>query len=96
MRPLTAEQVLLVADEVCRVFGCHVADYGRLAACAAATSAHFHGVAVWEHRSPTPGYLEDLVAALAPLSSHNDALGVALAQICTPSTSAREEDERSG
>ena len=46
MRGLSAEQMLLIADEVCAAHGVRVRDFAALAAAAAVSSASFHGVRV--------------------------------------------------
>lgn len=77
-RPLTPEQLLLIADEFCAVHRARVRSFAALAAAAAAPGARLHGVAVFDSPAAAGQALEEAVAKLAPLNDKNEAF----ARVC--------------
>ena len=70
-RSLSAEQLLLIADEVCRSERVSVVDYGFVAAAAAVTGAQFDGVPVFQSVRAARKSLEQAIVLLEPLSGAN-------------------------
>ncbi|GAB2516822.1 hypothetical protein CATRI_00035 [Corynebacterium atrinae] len=75
MRPLSPEQLLLVADEFCEFHRCQVRSFSALVAAAVVPGARLDGV--WVHASvPTAAAaLEETVVQLQPLDRHNTEFG---------------------
>ena len=71
-RPLTPEQLLLIADEFCAVHRVRVRNFAALAAAAAVPGARLHGVAVFDSPDAAGRALEETVVKLAPLNDKNE------------------------
>lgn len=72
LRGLSAEQVLLIADELCARFPDSIRDYSALAAIAAATTARFRGIPVHKDPESQASYAYQCILKLQPLGSRND------------------------
>lgn len=81
MRGLSAEQMLLIADEVCAAHGVRVRDFAALAADAAVSSASFHGVRVDDSPAVMAERVATTITALRPLSGRNGQLAAATRRI---------------
>lgn len=71
LRSLSAEQLLLIADEVCHSERVSVVDYGFVAAAAAVTGAQFDGVPVFQSVRAARKSLEQAIVLLEPLRGAN-------------------------
>lgn len=71
-RPLTPEQLLLIADEFCAVHRVRVRNFAALAAAAAVPGARLHGVAVFDSTAAAGQALGETVVSLVPLSGKNE------------------------
>ena len=81
MRGLSAEQMLLIADEVCAAHGEQVRDFAALAAAAAVSSASFHGVRVDDSPVVMAERVAATLTALKPLSGRNGQLAAVTRRI---------------
>lgn len=72
MKGLSFEQMVLIADEVCAHTDARIRSYPALAACAATTNAHLHGVPLHHHVMQMTKILRDHIRALRPLTHDND------------------------
>lgn len=81
MRGLTAEQLLIIADEVCATCTASVQKFAALSAASAVSTANFHGVAVHGSVEDMARAVAQTIGSLRPLSSHNDVLAEATARI---------------
>lgn len=77
-RPLTPEQLLLIADEFCAVHRVRMRSFAALVAAAAVPGARLHGVAVFDSPAAAGRALEETVVKLAPLNDKNEAF----ARVC--------------
>lgn len=74
MKGLSAEQMLAIADEVCRIYKVRVRSFAALAACAAVPGARIHGAPVFDSSDAAAAQLRQTILALGPLTGHNDVL----------------------
>lgn len=72
MRGMSADQLLLVADEVCAHNHVSVRDYAALAAAAATTTASINGVPVHRSVRAAKRSLGQAIVALRPLTGANE------------------------
>ncbi|MCK7642648.1 TetR family transcriptional regulator [Corynebacterium antarcticum] len=81
VRPLTPEQLLIIADEVTAVHRVRVRDHALLAGAAAVTSASYLGIPVHRDIRSAAAALSEAIIRLAPLDGANDVLADAAAEI---------------
>ncbi len=72
---LTAEQMLLIADEFCDIHRVTVRDFGALVAAAAVAGARIDGIPVHDHPAAAGDALADTIRRLEPLSGFNREFG---------------------
>ena len=72
---ITAEQLLLIADEYCAIHRVTVRDFGALVAAASVPGARINGIPVYADRVNAGEALARAVARLEPLSDHNREFG---------------------
>lgn len=70
-RPLTPEQLLLIADEFCDAHRVSVRDFSALVAAAAVSGARIDAVPVHASPSSAADALARTIVALEPLSARN-------------------------
>lgn len=75
MRPLSPEQLLLIADEFCGFHRCQVRSFSALVAAAAVPGARLDGVWVHASVSAAAAALQEAVSQLRPLDRHNAEFG---------------------
>ncbi|MEZ2121980.1 MULTISPECIES: TetR family transcriptional regulator [unclassified Corynebacterium] len=81
VRPITPEQLLIIADEVIAIHRVHVRDYALLAGAAAVTAAAYGGVRVHQDVRSAADALSEAIIRLAPLDDANDVLADAAAEV---------------
>ncbi|MCK7662640.1 TetR family transcriptional regulator [Corynebacterium sp. CCM 9185] len=81
VRPLTSEQLLIIADEVAAVHRVRVRDHALLAGAAAVTSASYLGIPVHRDVRSAAAALSEAIIRLAPLDGANDIFADAAAEI---------------
>lgn len=72
---LTAEQMLIIADEFCEAHRIHVQDFAALVAAAAVPGAQISGIPIHVNASAAGRALAIAVARLEPLSDYNREFG---------------------
>lgn len=80
LRGLSAEQVLLIADELCLRFPDRIRSFSALCAVAATSTARLHGVPVHQDPESQAQSAYDAVISLEPLVSRNDILAATIKQ----------------
>lgn len=81
MKPLTPEQLLIIADECCTAWGTTVRSYSAVCAAAAIPGARIAGVPVFDSPTAAARALARGIERLAPLSADNDLFAHAAADI---------------
>lgn len=78
LRGLSAEQVLLIADELCLRFPDKIRDFAALSAVAATTTARLHGFPIHHDPESQAQSAYNAVISLQPLVSRNDILAATI------------------
>ncbi|WP_342318757.1 TetR family transcriptional regulator [Corynebacterium mayonis] len=81
MKPLSPEQLLAIADEICGVYKVRIRSFGALAACAAVPGARIHGVAVFDSPLAAGTELGEAIIKLEPLTAANDVLAKVASEV---------------
>lgn len=72
MRPLTADQLLIIVDEFCTRHPVRVRSFAALAAAAAVPAARLRGVRVFDSVSDAKKALMQTIVRLSPLTGENE------------------------
>ncbi|MDO4684977.1 MAG: TetR family transcriptional regulator [Corynebacterium sp.] len=81
MRHLSAEQLLLVADEFCAHHRVAIVDYAAICAAASITGGQFEGVPVHRTIVSARASLERAITALMPLNQRNQEFAVVAGEV---------------
>nr|VDG61954.1 Uncharacterised protein [Streptococcus thermophilus] len=81
MKPLTPEQLLIIADEFCAHHGGVVRSYSALCAAAAIPGARIDGIAVFDSPGAAGEALARGVEMLEPLRGDNSAFATAAQRV---------------
>lgn len=71
MKPLTPEQLLIIADECCTQWGTTVRSYSAICAAAAITGAKLEGLPVFDSPAAAAAALTRGIERLEPLADFN-------------------------
>ena len=71
MKPLTPEQLLIIADECCATWGTTVRSYSALCAAAAIPGAKLEGLPIFDSPSAAAAALARGIERLEPLTDFN-------------------------
>lgn len=91
MKPLTPEQLLIIADEFCAYHGGAVRSYSALCAAAAIPGARIEGVSVFDSPAAAAAALARGIEQLEPLRQDNQAFAAVVQDIYTAWTQNFEE-----
>lgn len=81
MKPLSPEQLLIIADECCTTWGVTVRRYSAICAAAAIPGARFEGLAVFDSPAAAASALARGIERLEPLTDHNEVFAGYAAEI---------------
>lgn len=81
MKPLTAEQLLIIADECCTKWGTTVRSYSSLCAAAALPGARLEGLPVFDSPTDAASALARGIERLEPLTDFNVEFATIAAEI---------------
>ena len=81
MRPLSPEQLLIIADECCATWGTTVRSYSAICAAAAIPGARLEGLAVFDSPAAAASALTRGIERLEPLTDHNEAFASVAGEI---------------
>lgn len=81
MRPLSPEQLLIIADECCARWGTTVRSYSAICAAAAIPGAKVEGLAVFDSPASAATALSRGIERLEPLAGFNSDFASAAADI---------------
>lgn len=81
MRPLSPEQLLIIADECCASWSTTVRSYSAICAAAAIPGARLEGLAVFDSPAAAAAALARGIERLEPLTDHNEAFADCAAEI---------------
>lgn len=71
MKPLTPEQLLIIADECCTTWGATVRSYSAICAAAAIPGARLDGIPVFDSPTAAAAALARGIERLEPLTDFN-------------------------
>ncbi|MBV7294353.1 TetR family transcriptional regulator [Corynebacterium sp. TAE3-ERU12] len=72
--PLTSEDMLIIAEEVCEEYGTSIRSAAALCAVAAVARGQIGGIPVHRDAHECTEAITDAITRLAPLREHNDVL----------------------
>lgn len=81
MKPLTPEQLLIIADECCARWGTTVRSYSAICAAAAIPGAKLDGLAVFDSPAAAAAALARGIERLEPLTDFNAPFAAAAGEI---------------
>lgn len=83
MKPLTAEQLFIMAEEFCAHRGCSIRSYSALCAAAAIPGARIEGISVFDSPAAAAAALARGIERLEPLHQDNQAFAATAQDIYT-------------
>lgn len=81
MKPLAPEQLLVIADECCALWGTTVRSYSAICAAATIPGARIEGLAVFDSPTAAAAALARGIERLEPLSGFNEHFAAAASEI---------------